>query len=537
MADPDPLIGKTLGPCRLDELIGIGGMGRVYKARHLALDRAVAVKLVDATGDLAGTNGAALREQILAEARSAAKLEDPRIVAIHEVGEDRGIPYIVMQWVDGESLEARVKRLGRLAPEEALEIIRETATALGAAHKAGLVHRDIKPGNILIDARAAVKLADFGIARPAGAASAPGETVAGSFHFMAPEQAYGGPPDPRSDLYALGATWYYALTGQPPYPGSPMDALMRHRDEETPEVRVLRPEITERAAGLLRRLMAKKVEDRPADAFVLLKEMLSVGMLLETDTSGSPFKILPAVPRPEPALVYDSPAPAAAAPASVPAPVNRNAPMPPAPPPPAPAAQLGSKSAFIGLLFAFGFVAFGWQWRRAGPEDWAAGAAFLAFVPAALTFGDRRGPWSRALGAAACLGSLACWAREVFGPGVTMPALESAIAAAVGMISLLGAAYLGQWGEDRSDAAWARVLGPVGGACLLASALTWTVPEAQGWAAGLAERAATWWSAFTASGGGWRWLGTAGVGAALGAAVHLKVQAAAVPERRVNWNK
>ncbi|MCR4296532.1 MAG: serine/threonine protein kinase, partial [Elusimicrobia bacterium] len=291
MPDPDPLIGKTLGPCRLDELVGLGGMGRVYKARHLALDRVVAVKLVDAAGDLAGANRAALREQILAEARSAAKLEDPRIVAIHEVGEERGIPYIVMQWVDGESLEARVKRLGRLPPGEALEIIRETAAALGAAHKAGLVHRDIKPGNILVDARGAVKLADFGIARPAGAAAVPGETVSGSFHFMAPEQAFGAPPDPRSDLYALGATWYYALTGQPPFPGSPMDALVRHRDEASPEARVLRPEITERAADLLRRLMAKKVEDRPADAFVLLKEMMSAGMLLETDASGSPFKI------------------------------------------------------------------------------------------------------------------------------------------------------------------------------------------------------------------------------------------------------
>ncbi|MDP3543677.1 MAG: serine/threonine-protein kinase [Elusimicrobiota bacterium] len=536
MPAPDPLLGTQLGPCRLDELIGLGGMGRVYKARHLALDRAVAVKLVDATGDLAGTNGAALREQILAEARSAAKFEDPRIVAIHEVGEDRGIPYIVMQWVDGESLEARVKRLGRLSPEEALEIIRETAAALGAAHKAGLVHRDIKPGNILIDARAAVKLADFGIARPAGAAAAPGELAAGSFHFMAPEQAFGAPPDPRSDLYALGATWYYALTGQPPYPGSSMDALVRHRDEPAPEVRLLRPEVTERAAGLLRRLMAKPVTDRPADAFVLLKELASPGMLLETDASGSPFKILPAVPRPEPASIYDAPGPAPSSPAAA-APVKRNAPLPLAPPPPAPAAELGSKSAFIGLLAVFGVVAFGWQWRRAGPEDWAAGAALLALVPAALTYGDRRGVWSRAFGAAACLGALACWAREVFGAGVAMPALEPAIAAAVGAISVLGASYLGQWSEDRSDAAWARVLGPGAAACLLASALTWTAPESQAWTGALAERFAAWWGAFSASGGAWRWLGTAGVFAALGAAVHLKVQTVDAPARRVNWNK
>jgi len=532
--EPDPLVGTTLGPCRLEALIGRGGMGRVYKARHIALDRAVAVKLVDAGG--AGTNGAAVREQILAEARSAAKLEDPRIVAIHEVGEDRGIPYIVMQWVDGESLEARVQRRGRLPPDEALEIIRETATALGAAHKAGLVHRDIKPGNILVDARGAVKLADFGIARPAGAAAAAGETVAGSFHFMAPEQAYGGAPDPRSDLYALGATWYFALTAQPPYPGAAMDALMRHRDEEVPEVRALRPEITERAAGLLRRLMAKKVEDRPSDAFALLKEMLSVGMLLETDTSGSPFKILPAAPREEaPQPRYPEPA---AAPTGARAPVNRSVPLPPPPPAPAPASALGSKGAFVGLLVVFGFVAFGWQWRRAGPEDWAAGAAFLALAPAALTYGDRANAWRRALSAAACAGALACWARQAFGGGVTMPVLEPAIVAAVGVIALFGTAFLGQWGQDRSEALWSRVLGPVAALCLLVSALTWTVPEAQPWGAGLAERAASWWAAFSGSGGGWRWLGTAGVCAALGAAVHLKVQSSAAPtDRKLNWNK
>lgn len=538
--ETDALAGTMLGPCRLEVLIGRGGMGRVYKAHHLALDRPVAVKLVDSSGAMAGTTETAVREQILAEARSAAKLEDPRIVAIYDVGEERGIPYIVMQWVDGESLEARVKRLGRLTPTEALEIIRETATALGAAHKAGVVHRDIKPGNILVDSRGAVKLTDFGIARPAGVAAAAGEAIAGSFHFMAPEQAFGGPPDPRSDLYALGTTWYYALTAQPPYPGSAMDALVRHRDEAPPEVRLLRPEITERAAGLLRRLMAKKVEDRPADAQALLKEMLSIGMLLDTDTSGSPFKILPAAPRvenlpipaqasvPEPAVIK----------APTPRPAARNIPIPPAPPAPAAGAALGSRTSFIGLLAAFGFIAFGWQWRRAGPEDWAAGAAMLSLVPAALTFGERRRFSRKLAGACAALGALACWSKHVFAGGASAPALEAAIVAGLGLCALFGSAYLGQWGDDRSEAVWARVLGPAAAACLLVSALTWSVPDSQGWTAGLAARAAVWWAAFASSGGGWRWFGTAGLCAALGAAVHLKVQDAGAPkDRKLNWNK
>ncbi len=534
MPETDPLVGKTLGPCRLDALIGRGGMGRVYKARHLALDRAVAVKLVDGGGAAAGTNGDAVREQILAEARSAAKLEDPRIVAIYEVGEAQGIPYIVMQWVDGESLEVRVKRLGRLAPPEALEIIRETATALGAAHKVGLVHRDIKPGNILVDTRGLVKLTDFGIARPAGIAAAAGEAIAGSFHFMAPEQAFGGPPDPRSDLYALGTTWYFALTGEPPYPGSAMDALVRHRDEAPPEVRILCPEITERAAALLRRLMAKKVEDRPANAQALLTEMLSIGMLLETDMSGSPFKILPVVPRTE--------APPVAAQASKVAPFVAVDPLtgrvPGRPPAPSPAAALGSKASFVALLAAFGVIAFGWQWRRAGPEDWTAGAVFLALLPAALTYGGHRNAWRKLLSVAGCVGALACWAKHTFAVGVFMPALEPAIIASVGLCALLGAAYLGQWGQDRSEVLWARVLSPLSAIALLMSALSWGVPETQPWTAGLAERAAAWWSAFAGSGGGWRWLGTAGVGAALGAAVHLRVQGTDAPkDRKLNWNK
>ncbi|PIR18654.1 MAG: hypothetical protein COV48_06360, partial [Elusimicrobia bacterium CG11_big_fil_rev_8_21_14_0_20_64_6] len=462
------------------------------------------------------------------------KLEDPRIVAIYEVGEANGISYIVMQWVPGESLEQRVTRLGRLPPQEALGIIRETAAALSSAHKAGIVHRDVKPGNILVDMKGAVKLGDFGIARPAGVAAAPGDSVSGSFHFMAPEQAYGAPPDPRSDLYSLGATWYYALTGQPPYPGSALDALMRHRDEQAPEVRQARPEVTERAAALLRRLMAKKVEDRPSDAQAVLKEMLSPGMLLETDVSGSPFKILPAPPQAEP-----PPSPARSIAAPVPEAVAKKSfALPPAPPAPAPMAALGSKTAFISILAVFGVAALGWQWRRAGPEDWPAGAALLALLPAALTYGDRRSVSRKLLSVAGCVAALACWLRHISSVGTGMPVLETAIVAVVGLFALFGTAFLGQWGQDRSEAVWSRVLGPVAGGCFLVSALAWSIPDEQAWTPGLAERLAVWWGAFFGSGGGWRWLGTAGLGAALGASVHLRIQSGAAPkDRTLNWNK
>ncbi|MEK7234213.1 MAG: serine/threonine-protein kinase [Elusimicrobiota bacterium] len=480
MTEADDLIGTTFGPCRLDAFVGRGGLGRVYKAHHLMLDRPAAVKLVDAGGAMAGATGEAVREQVLAEARSAAKLEDPRIVAIYEAGEERAISYFVMPWVDAESLGALVKRLGRLPPAQAFEIIRETATALGAAHMAGLVHRDIKPGNIFVDARGAVKLTDFGIARLSGVAAAAGEVI-----------------DPRIDLYALGTTWYFVVTGQMPYPGSEMDALVRRRDEEPPEVRLLCPEITVRAAGLMRRLMAKNASERPADAQALLREMLE------------PPPAVPGRSGPLPSLSVVQPM-----------------------------AAMGSKSSFVGLLAAFGVIAFGWQWRRAGPEDWGAGAAILALLPAALTYGARTNAPRKLLSVAGCAGALACWARLASSGGASMPALETAIVAAVGLIALFGSAYLGQWGQDRSEAAWARVLGPTAGLCLLFSALTWSVPQTQDWTLGLAERTAAWWAAFTGSGGGWRWLGTAGLGAALGAAMHLKVHDAHAPkDRKLNWNK
>ena len=481
MTEADDLIGTTFGPCRLDAFVGRGGLGRVYKAHHLMLDRPAAVKLVDAGGAMAGATGEAVREQVLAEARSAAKLEDPRIVAIYEAGEERAISYFVMPWVDAESLGALVKRLGRLPPAQAFEIIRETATALGAAHMAGLVHRDIKPGNIFVDARGAVKLTDFGIARLSGVAAAAGEVI-----------------DPRIDLYALGTTWYFVVTGQMPYPGSEMDALVRRRDEEPPEVRLLCPEITVRAAGLMRRLMAKNASERPADAQALLREMLEPP---------------PAVP-------------------------GRSGPLP---------LSVGCAAHGGDGLEKF-FCRSARRVRRHRLR--------LAVAPS-RTRGLGRGRGHPRV-AACCVDLWRPYERPAQaaqrgrlrrGPGVLGEARiqRGSVHArprdrhrrgTVGLIALFGSAYLGQWGQDRSEAAWARVLGPTAGLCLLFSALTWSVPQTQDWTLGLAERTAAWWAAFTGSGGGWRWLGTAGLGAALGAAMHLKVHDAHAPkDRKLNWNK
>lgn len=529
----DPLEGTMLGPCRLEALVGRGGMGRVFRARHLALDRVVAVKIVDVGGD----GGAAARADVMAEARAAAKLDDPRCVSVYEVGEDKNVPYIVLQWVEGENLAARVQRAGPLPPREALSVMREAAAALRAAHAAGLVHRDVKPGNILIDARGAVKLADFGIARPAGAAAAGSETANGSFHFMAPEQAMGAPPDPRSDLYALAATWYYALTGETLFPGSPMDALLRHREEAPPDVRRKRPEVTEKCSALIARLLAKDPAGRPASAEALLAEMSAVGMLLDTDATGSPFKILPAPPREETARLPEPPASAPPAPASPIAPAAAlKAALPP--PPPAPAAVgggLGSAATFYLLFGVIGAAALVYPWRLAVAEDWIAGTAFLAAFPALLTVGDRGAGWRKAAGAALWLGALACLFRRMGGEWRT-PTLETLIAAGFGATASGGAVYLGLWGTDKDEILWSRILAPLGGVLLAAAALTWPAPETASWTGFLSTESARVWGKWMSTGGAWRWGGVLALSAAFGAARRLKTVEQKKPGRKLNWN-
>jgi serine/threonine-protein kinase len=515
----DPLVGTMLGPCRLEALVGRGGMGRVYRARHIALDRIVAVKLVDQSGS------AALRDLVLGEARAAAKLDDPRIVAVYDVGEDRGLPFIVLQWVEGEGLDARVRRLGPLPPPEALAIIREVVLALRAAHAAGIVHCDVKPPNILVDRRGAVKLADFGIARQAGSAAAAGVTVSGSFHFMAPEQAYGARPDPRADLYAVGATWYYILTGQMLFPGKATDALIRHREEAPPDVRLLRPEATERCSALIRRLLAKDPAERPQSADEILTELAAADMLLATDSTGSPFRILP------------PPAAAAFVEAS-----NENAPVAapghayvPPPPPPA-ASPLGSRRTFFVLFGVIALAAVGWPWRGAVAEDWLAAACLLAAFPALLTIGERMETWRKFVGVGLWLGALACFGRYVRG-ATAIPPVETLIVAGLGAVGAGGAVYLGFWGTARDEAPWARALAPAGGLLLAVGALTWSVPEGRGWTDVLTAEGSRAWRVWWETGGAWRWGGLAVIAAAVAATRRLKTVSAKPTDRKLNWNQ
>lgn len=256
------------GRYALERELGRGGMGIVYLARDLRLERVVAVKLLppDRARD------AAARERFVREARMAAQLSHPHIIPIHAVEEVGDFVFFVMSFVDGETLGARVRREGALKPHEAARILREVTWALAYAHGQGIVHRDVKPENILVErASGRALVADFGIARsvqteaPAGVGEHP---LVGTPEFMSPEQASGDPLDGRSDLYSLGVVGYYALSGRLPFTSATVPALLaQHLTKSAPRLE---------ATGAPRQLLAaveRCLEKNPADRFQTGEEL------------------------------------------------------------------------------------------------------------------------------------------------------------------------------------------------------------------------------------------------------------------------
>ena len=249
------------GRYSLERELGRGGMGIVFLARDVALDRPVAIKLLPpALGALPE-----LRERFLREARTAAKLSHPHIVPIHLVEERDDLVYFVMAYVDGESLGERIRQRGPLPPSQVGRLLQEVAWALGHAHQLGVIHRDIKPDNIMLEAgslRAIVT--DFGIARvaEAGTTSGRGEVV-GTAHYMSPEQATGDAVDGRSDLYSLGVTGFYALTGRLPFEAQNLPALIhQHVTAPAPRVATLAPTTPPWLAEAVDRCLAKQPDQR-----------------------------------------------------------------------------------------------------------------------------------------------------------------------------------------------------------------------------------------------------------------------------------
>jgi hypothetical protein len=250
----------TLGPYRVLSVVGRGGMGVVLKALDERLDRIVALKVL--APQLAAS--ATARRRFDREARAAAAVAHEYVVAIHDVGEAAGLPYLVMQYIAGTSLEQRLDRTGRLGLAEILRIGMQTAAGLAAAHARGLVHRDVKPANILLENGVErVKLTDFGLARAGDDASISHGVVAGTPLYMAPEQASGEAVDPRSDLFSLGSVLYETCTGQPPFLAPNVMATLKCVCEEAPRpVGEVNAEIPDWLAAIIAKLHAKKPADR-----------------------------------------------------------------------------------------------------------------------------------------------------------------------------------------------------------------------------------------------------------------------------------
>ena len=254
-SDDDRMLGR-LGPYEITGIIGSGGMGIVLKGHDRALDRFVAIKLL--SPHLASSGAA--RQRFLREAKAAAAVVHDNVIAIHGVDEFAGLPYLVMPYCRGTTLEKRIRDAGPMNLREILRVGLQTARGLAAAHAQGLVHRDVKPANILLeDGVERVRITDFGLARAADDASLTVTgLLAGTPHYMSPEQALGKPLDARSDLFALGAVLFTLATGKPPFRAESSHAVLRMvTDVEPADVRLANPDMPAWLAAIIGRLLAK----------------------------------------------------------------------------------------------------------------------------------------------------------------------------------------------------------------------------------------------------------------------------------------
>jgi predicted Ser/Thr protein kinase len=249
------------GRYSLERELGRGGMGVVFLARDVRLDRPVALKLLPPER----AEHQATRERFLSEARMAARLSHPNIVPIHAVEEIGGFVFFAMQYVAGETLGHRLRRGGKMPPWEAARILRDVAWALSHAHAQHVVHRDIKPDNILMDRDGRALVADFGIARLADAEQVPGR-IQGTPEYLSPEQAGGQSCDARADLYSLGAVAFHALTGQPPFVGDTSQLIAQHLTRTAPLLLENAPDLPPRLAAAVDRALLKDPEQRWPDA-------------------------------------------------------------------------------------------------------------------------------------------------------------------------------------------------------------------------------------------------------------------------------
>ncbi|MFG3253136.1 protein kinase [Streptomyces sp. NPDC048172] len=265
--------GRVLsGRYELVEKLGAGGMGEVWRARDRDLGREVAVKLFSPPSDVQPEERAELLGRFRREARAAAALDSPHIATVHDHGADDGVPYLVMELVEGRSLERVLRDEGRVPVRDALDWSAQICRALATAHTAGVVHRDIKPANVVVRPDGTAVVLDFGIARFQEAVEAEtkltrtGHMPLGSVLYMAPERFRMEPGDGRADLYALGCVLYELLVGRPPFVGPAAGVMFNHLNDVPLRPSRARAELTPDVDRLVLDLMAKDADDRPADA-------------------------------------------------------------------------------------------------------------------------------------------------------------------------------------------------------------------------------------------------------------------------------
>ena len=250
-----------LGGYEVSGVVGAGGMGVVLKAIDKSLDRTVAIKVL---APHLATSGAA-GKRFAREAKAAAAVLHPNVIAIHSVSNDESLPYLVMPYVRGTSLQKRLDQEGPLSLQEILRIGSQIAAGLAAAHAQGLVHRDIKPANILLEEGVErVTITDFGLARAVDDATITHSgMIAGTPQYMSPEQARGEAVDPRSDLFSLGSVLYAVCTGRPPFRAETSYGVMRRiTDDEPTPIREINPDIPEWLCQIIGKLMSKRAADR-----------------------------------------------------------------------------------------------------------------------------------------------------------------------------------------------------------------------------------------------------------------------------------
>ncbi|BBM83505.1 serine/threonine-protein kinase [Candidatus Uabimicrobium amorphum] len=263
----DPFVGKTFGKCRLKKKIGKGAIGIVYRARHLTLNIDVAVKLLKPQTSFFNSS---TTQRFQREAKTAGCLEHRNVLKIFDIGQEEDIHYIVMEYVDGKSVDDYLAKQGALPIKTSIKIIKQAAEGLAAAHAANILHRDVKPANILISRKdEVVKLADFGLARLNSQNNiklTDTGSIVGTMGYTAPEQMKGN-PTVFSDLYSLGITLFEMLTGKLPYQGESAYAVInKHAKAPIPSVRSIRSEVPQALDDFVQQLMAKNPQDRPQSA-------------------------------------------------------------------------------------------------------------------------------------------------------------------------------------------------------------------------------------------------------------------------------